>query len=98
MGLIKIRKGNVKYTIDENQLNRFKYMGYVVDGEVLPKAAKVQIVEEIEEEIIESELEDKPKNLYHMTKEEVIELAISKGINVTGDEKINEIRAKIKNG
>ena len=101
--MVKVKKENIIYTIPDSQLERFIGKGFslviedaqveIVETEELEKEEPtLEPVEEKEEDI------EKPitKSIWQMTKAELTELAISKGINVTGDEKINDLRSKLK--
>lgn len=100
--MIKVRKGNVYYNIPDNHFLAFKYRGFeLVDtGEM-----KDMIDDTKEDEVLKDE--DKVesiktvyepytiKELMGYNKQDMVKLAIKKGISITGDEHIATIRSII---
>lgn len=102
--MIKVRKGNVYYNIPDNHFLAFKYRGFelVDNGEIKDMVDEADEKEEaVVEEVIESEEYKEVyepmtiKDLLNYKKQDLIKLAIKKGISITGDEHIGTLRSII---
>lgn len=92
--MIKIRKLNTIYRIDKAYVDK-----YVSNGFVIVEEDVVEPEEDLTVELTldEESNEDAPeKSIYHMKKEELIELAQSKGIELTGKETYRELQSLFK--
>lgn len=91
--MIKIRKLNTVYRIDKAYVDKYVRNGFVIvekeDVAEPEKTVELTLEEESNEETPE-------KSIYHMKKEELIELAKSKGIELTGKETYRELQSLFK--
>lgn len=98
--MVKVKKKNVSYMITEDQIKRFLSMGFVIVEEHVPKKIIKPIIEKSEDVIVEEVVEElkqvESKPIYRMKKVELIDLAAIKGINLTGEESINDLRKLLK--
>lgn len=83
--MIKIRKDNIVYKIDKRYVDNYLRKGFEIIE--TPK-----IVEEVTTEVELRAVKDVGK----MTKIELIELANTMGLTLTGKEKINDLRRLLR--
>lgn len=94
--MIKIKKLNVVYNIPEHDLPYWKQKGFNEVIPVMVEPIENKVVVETKEVDDESEVEEVKVNYWTMKNEELLEIAINKGISLTGDESRKEIIEKIK--
>lgn len=91
--MIKIRKLNTVYRIDKAYVDKYVRNGFVI----VEKEDVVEPEKTVELTLEEESNEETPeKSIYHMKKEELIELAKSKGIELTGKETYRELQSLFK--
>ncbi len=93
--MIKIRKLNTIYRIDKAYVDKYVSNGFVIveEEDVVEPEEDLTVELTLEEE---SNEETPEKSIYHMKKEELIELAKSKGIKLTGKETYRELQSLFK--